>query len=157
MEIVTRYFWALAIPASLLNFLILSIRARPFLANAPDLEATFRGVMRWFIILMNAPFLVMGWGILFGGVPNAFYYLRPQDLNLYVLAFYFSVFVSCAVLLHWVWLRDGATFLSRLHRVFRVPKSPFLTKLFVFLLVGLGFLAIVAMVCFDLSLEEFKF
>lgn len=64
---------------------------------------------------MITPWLVMGVGIVFGGVPGLWNYLRPQDLNPYVWAWYLSVFGLACGFAYWVIFRDGAQRAVELH------------------------------------------
>jgi hypothetical protein len=62
-------------------------------------RAAFVGVLPW---------LVMGWGIVVGGVPNVWGFFRPQDRNPYVLAWFATLFALAIANALWVFLAGGA-------------------------------------------------
>lgn len=50
----------------------------------------------------------MGWAILMGGVPNIWYFFRPQDRNPYVLVWFATLFILAFGFAFWVFLLEGA-------------------------------------------------
>jgi len=50
----------------------------------------------------------MGWAILMGGVPNIWYFFRPQDRNPYVLVWFATLFILALGFAFWVFLLEGA-------------------------------------------------
>jgi hypothetical protein len=63
---------------------------------------------RWFAIASALPWAVMGWGIVLGGVPNIWYYFRPQDRNPFVLVWFATIFLIAFYFAYWVFVKDGA-------------------------------------------------
>jgi hypothetical protein len=105
-DLISRYFWVLCIAATLLNFRR-SRAGQPSAAETPvpTEDGTVRGRV---LASMIAPWVVMGFGIIFGGVPGVWNYFRPQDLNPYVWAWYLSVFLLSCGLAYWVLFAGGA-------------------------------------------------
>jgi hypothetical protein len=101
-----KYFWAIAIALTLLNYRWKTANLpRPSNGDSPD-----NGLLlyRRAVGLMIAPWLIMGVGILFGGVPGVWNYFRPQDLNPYVWAWYLCLFMLACGFAYWVLFRGGA-------------------------------------------------
>ena len=66
----SRYFWAMAIGISLINYVI----GRRRIVAASGLneiqQSETLGRFGRLYLLSDIPWLVMGWGVLFGGVPS---------------------------------------------------------------------------------------
>jgi hypothetical protein len=103
-----RYFWAIAIVMSLVNYMI----GRRRLADASGFNEIQRsdaqGLLVRLYLFSSLPWLVMGWGVLYGGVPSVFNYLRPLDHNPYVTYWYGSLFLLAIINALWVLLANGA-------------------------------------------------
>jgi hypothetical protein len=63
---------------------------------------------RRFAVVAALPWVVMGIGMVLGGVPNVWYYFRPQDQNPYVWAWFGTVFLVAIAFAWWIFFRDGA-------------------------------------------------
>ena len=61
----------------------------------------------------NLPWLVMGAGIVFGGVPSIFHYFDPSSANPFVLGWFASVFLIWLAGSYWLFARAGAETLIR--------------------------------------------
>jgi hypothetical protein len=105
-DFVNKYFWAIAAGVTLVNFRrrTASPSSQPYGSSSSDDDVLYRRAR----VAMVAPWVVMGIGIIFGGVPGVQNYFRPQDLNPYVWAWYCCVFILSCVFAYWVILRDGA-------------------------------------------------
>src|SRR5262249_23903787 len=73
----------------------------------------------WFCI----PWVAMGAGQTFGGVPSVWYYFRPEDGNLWVTFFFVSGLVVSIVISYWIYLANGAIILAE-HGFIRI-RLPF--------------------------------
>jgi hypothetical protein len=106
-NIVGRYFWLLCLALSAYQYVagVRSLASRD--PTDPRASAEAIALRRRFVILSDLPWVVMGWGILAGGVPNV-YFFRPQDRNPYVLAWFASIFVIVLYFAFWVFFRGGA-------------------------------------------------
>ena len=107
-----RYFWLLALVATVLNASIWCWNGKQWRQRDPALTESYRKLTRGFVIWGSLPWLVMGLGCMLGGL-NAFDYFDPARGNPWVIAFFASVFVIWVLLAHWVFVRDGAEQVAR--------------------------------------------
>lgn len=116
-QLFARYFWAIAIGMSLINYVIgrRRIVVESGLNEIQRNEA--QGLFARLCLFSNVPWLVMGWGVLFGGVPSVFNYFRPQDHNPYVTYWYGSLFLLAVVGALWVLLGNGARRMRELQQL----------------------------------------
>ena len=140
-----RHAWLMFIAVTVVNALILKFRARAYIRQEPSLAAGYEQLFTGVLLWGNLPWIVMGIGILFGGVPSVFSYFRPGDGNPFVLA-WFGVVVALWLLgFYWLFARRGAEFLVEHPGLLRrTPKSPTLIRFYYCLMVCGG----VAGVCF---------
>jgi hypothetical protein len=106
--IIGRYFWLLCLGVSAYNYIVgmSSLASRD--PTDPRASVDAIALRRWFAIYSALPWAVMGWGIIVGGVPNIWYYFRPQDRNPFVLVWFAAIFLVAIYFAFWVFLRDGA-------------------------------------------------
>src|SRR5881296_2823077 len=74
-----RHAWVLFIVVTCANGVSWWWQARKHIRAHPELRAGYRKLIGGWLIFGNLPFLVMGFGILFGGVPTVFDYLNPRN------------------------------------------------------------------------------
>jgi hypothetical protein len=114
-DLMSRNFWLVCIAIAAINYLLAD---RFGTAEAADdgrqLKRKYRG---WFWGLSIVPWLVVGYGQIFGGVPNIWAYFRPQDGDPYVWAFYASILLVYAIGAYWVLFCDGARIAAELQLV----------------------------------------
>jgi drug/metabolite transporter superfamily protein YnfA len=113
-DLLNKYFWAIAAGVTLFNFRRHAIRPSGQSNGNSVYDAALYRRARAILI---APWLVMGIGIIFGGVPGVQNYLRPRDLNPYVWAWYCCVFFLACFFAYWAILRNGASRAIRLRLV----------------------------------------
>ena len=120
-----RYVWLLFVAVTVVNALILRFRSRAYVQEQPALARGYEQLLRGVLLWGNLPWVAMGIGILFGGVPGVSSYLRPRDGNPFVLA-WLGVVVALWVLgFYWLFARRGAEFLVEHPGLFRGnPRSP---------------------------------
>lgn len=102
-----RHAWVLFILVTCINGAVWWHRGQPRIAADPTLAAGYRRLIRAWLIYENLPWLVMGAGILFGGVPSVFHYFNPRN-GPFVIAFYVTVFTLWIATGYWVLFRGGA-------------------------------------------------
>lgn len=107
-DILGRYFWLIALVFGALSYLAAARSVESFDDGDPRATSEAKSLRLWFAMVSTTPWLVMGVGILFGGVPNVWSYFRPQDGNPYVLAWFVTIFLIALVHLYWVFFRGGA-------------------------------------------------
>jgi len=112
-QLVAKNFWVLAIIITGLNFFLFKKQARDLIKTNPEFAPGFRKLFGDFFIWVNIPWIIMGWGMTVGTVPNIFYYFRPQDGNPYVLAWYISIFTLWIAGTYWLIFKGGAEMLTK--------------------------------------------
>lgn len=65
-----------------------------------------------FLFWGNLPWIVMGYGLTFGGVPGFWQYFRPHDGDPYVLSWFATGLMMWILGFYWLFFRDGTDFLS---------------------------------------------
>jgi hypothetical protein len=143
---ISKWFWAISILATFANVVGFRARVRPLLEANPELEEGFRSMMRAFLTWGNLPWVVMGIGCLWGGVPSVFHFFRPVDGNPYVLAFYASVVLVWVLGTNWLVFRGGAEIVVKYPGLFNIPlNSPRTVIVFWFLGLAGGITALLLM------------
>jgi hypothetical protein len=92
-NILGRYFWLVCLSISAYQYVVgmRSLASRDSTDPRASTEAI--ALRRWFLVVSDLPWVVMGWAILIGGVPNIWYFFRPQDQNPYVLTWFATLFL----------------------------------------------------------------
>lgn len=130
--------WVLFIFVTVFNAFYLKARSQKNIAKQPELKEGYDQLFKGYLIYSNIPWIVMGIGVLLGGVPGVFDFLRPRDGNIFVLAFYATVVILWILSIWWIYFKGGAEFLIKYPGVFNQDiKSPILLKvLFGVMLIG---------------------
>ncbi len=129
-EIISRFFWVLAIFVTLLNVAIFKARSLRHIKNNPELREGYGKLLRGYVVWLNIPWIVMGIGCTLGAVPTIWHYFRPSDGNPYVLAWFGSVFLLWTLGSYWLLLRGGAEMLVKHPGAFTTDiSSPTIIKL----------------------------
>ena len=108
---VFKYFWLLAIVCNVLNAVILRVRSKHYVQQRPELAGGYRKYFLGFLFWGSLPWIVMGVGIVFGGVPNVFSYFHPQDPNPFIRAWFGCIILMWLLGFYWIFARRGAEFL----------------------------------------------
>ncbi len=88
----------------------------------------------------------MGIGIVLGGVPGTFSFLRPRDGNLFVLAFHGTIIVLWILGIRWIYMNGGAEFLIKYPGAFnRNIQSPKFIKVYFGLALFVGLMGMIVM------------
>ena len=107
-NLIGRYFWAIGLAISAYHY-VLGMRALASRDQSdPRASPAAISLRRGFAVAGALPWVVMGWAIVIGGVPNIWYFFRPQDRNPYVLAWFATLFILAFGLAFWVFLLEGA-------------------------------------------------
>lgn len=150
-----RYVWIGFMAVGFFNGLGYWMRARRVAGENPELADGCRTMAKGFMIWLNIPFAVTGFGCLTGHVPSVLHFFRPQDGNPYVLAFYAATVLLWVLVFHWLFLRGGAELLA--------PQSgaspsrfggPTGIKLLYFLMVAGGIAGVIIVVKLDLPVDR---
>jgi hypothetical protein len=130
--------WVLFILITVFNSFYLKARSQKIIAEKPDLQEGYDQLFKVYLTYLNIPWVVMGIGVLFGGVPGVFGFFNPRDGNIFVLAFHATVVILWILSIWWIYFKGGAEFLVKYPGVFNQDiKSPILLKvLFAVMLIG---------------------
>ena len=149
--ITTKWFWAICIAVMCLNAGIFHFRSQHYISENPNLVNGYRTLIRGFLIWGNIPWIVMGIGCVMGGVPSVFHFFRPSDGNLFVLAFFASIFLIWVMGTFWLLFRGGAEILVKHAGLFNVNfKNPLMVKLYWFLCLAGGIAGVVVVFTMDI-------
>ena len=107
-EIMTKYFWVVAIIGTCANAFFYKMRSQEFIKADPSLADGYSKLIKGFLIWLNIPWIVMGIGCTIGGVPSVFHFFNPQEGNPFVLAWFGSVFILWILGSYWIFLKGGA-------------------------------------------------
>jgi hypothetical protein len=142
----TKWFWAVCIAVSFINARMFQARARRHALDNPQLSEGYRAIIKGFVMWGNLPWVVMGIGCVFGGVPSVFDFFRPRDGNPFVLAFFASVILVWVLGTYWLVFRGGAEMLVKHPGLFNVDlKNPKVVKLYWFLCLAGGVAGMILM------------
>jgi hypothetical protein len=106
--IVGRYAWLIFLMGTA-GFLWPSPRLRDRLTNDAAFAEADRIIRRKAFLWMSAPWVMMGFGELIGGVPSFWRFFDPRHGGPWVLAFFLSVFAVWIASAYWIFTRDGAS------------------------------------------------
>lgn len=138
--------WVLFIAATVFNAFYLKARSQKIIEKRPDLQEGYDQLFRGYLIYLNVPWVVMGIGILFGGVPGVFGFFRPRDGNIFVLAFHAVIVILWILSIWWLYFKGGAEFLVKHPGVFNFDfQSPMLVKIYFGLALAGGVIGIISM------------
>lgn len=112
MQRMFQHMWIVFILGTCANGAIWWIRGKKEIAAHPELEEGYRSLIRGWLLFGNLPWIVMGVGVVFGGVPDLFHYFDPRN-GPYVIAWYVSVVAVWILTAFWVFVRGGAEALIR--------------------------------------------
>lgn len=105
-QLISRYFWLICLAIAGYNYVVGTSYAKK-LAYPQENDAAV-SLRRWFGIAAALPWIVMGYGEFVGKIPSIWYYLRPQDGDPYVSAWFGLIFFEAVVFAYWVFYCDGA-------------------------------------------------
>lgn len=150
---VSKWFWALCIAGTFVNAGIFRFRAQRHIRENPDLADGYTTLIRGLVIWGNIPWIVMGIGCLFGGVPSALHFFRPRDGDPFVLAFFASAFLIWIMGTYWMLFRGGAEMLVKHPGLLNADfKNPLMLKLLWLLCLAGGVLGVTMMFITDIPL-----
>jgi hypothetical protein len=141
-----QHAWVLFIVVTCANGAIWWSRGKKEMAEHPELEEGYRSLIRGWLLYGNLPWVVMGVGIVFGGVPSVFHYFDPRN-GPYVIAWYVTVVALWIVTAYWVFVRDGAEALIRHPGLLNLPtQEPWAVKALLVLMLAGGIAGLTMMI-----------
>ena len=155
-QLIFKHFWILMIFTTLANGGIIWWKARAEIAENPECADELRDFIRGFVILLSIPWVVMGVGVVFGGVPTLFHFFKPKDLNPFVLGYHAAIFLDIAFVVRWIYFKGGAEFMAEHPSTMQgMPASPAAIKSLNTLMILGAFIAEIAMWVIDFQVPEF--
>ena len=131
MLLLFKHFWVVFILVTFLKAAIWWRLGGEHRQRDPSLTEDYRALVRGFVTWGNVPWLIMGVGILFGGVPSMFHYFNPRYPNPFVAAFFGSIVLLWLACTYWLFARGGAEQLVRCPGLVQPPvNNPTLIKRF---------------------------
>jgi hypothetical protein len=149
------YFWLICLAISAYQYYAAGrrVEADEHLSESMTVERT-RYIQR-FIAASTLPWIVMGAGQLTGSTSSVWEYFRPQDMNVFVVAFFGSVFALSLIFFYWVFFMEGArkaVELKLMHSQGFSGSAP-LTERQVKLFAGVGPLFVVAWIALGIFID----
>jgi len=142
MILLFRHAWVLFVCITCVNAAVWWYRGRGMVARNPDLEPGYRRLIRGWVIYGNLPWLVMGAGILWGGVPTVVHYFNPRN-GPFVVAFYVTVVTLWIAAFYWLFFRRGAEQLVAHPGLLNLPyERPWTVKALYLLMLAGGVLGL---------------
>ena len=160
----SKYFWLIAIAITLINTGLFRWRAQKNIDENPTLKTGYQRLIRNYLVWMNVPWLIMGVGCTYGGVPSIWHYFRPKDGNPYVLAWFGSVFLIWIFVSYWLFFRHGAEELAKYPGVFsfnlglqqRSVVHPVVIKLLYLVMLACGIAGVFFLWFANLAIPNFQ-
>jgi hypothetical protein len=112
MELISRHAWLFLVGVTCANGVVWWRRGQKEAVAHPELAEGYKRLVRGWLLFANVPWLVMGAGIVFGGVPSIWHYFNPRG-GPFVVAFYAAVVALWIALAQWVFVGGGAEALIR--------------------------------------------
>jgi hypothetical protein len=111
--IVSKYFWVIAMVVTSFNAIIFKRQSKQHIRDNPNLADGYDKMIRGYLFWLNMPWFVMGIGCTFGGIPTVFHFFRPKEGNVFVIAWWLSVFILWIVSFYWILFQEGAEKLAK--------------------------------------------
>jgi len=141
-----EHHWIVAILVISLTGRVWWLMGKPYRDREAGLTAGYRRLIRGLLIWGNIPWLIMGAGMLFGGVPSIDHFMDLKSSNPFVLCWLASVGFVWAGGTYWIFARRGAEQLVRHPGLIPFPMvGPFMVKFMWLILCACGALAVVTM------------
>jgi hypothetical protein len=148
-----RHAWVLFIVVTCANGAVWWWRAQRHMRTNPTLRPGYTRLIRGWLVFGNLPWLVMGLGILFGGVPTVFHYFNPRNGPV-VLTWYVTVIALWAASVYWLFFQRGAETLIAHPGLMNVPGNrPWILKAYFLLCLAGGVVGLLTMILLDLPVN----
>jgi len=116
--LIDKYFWIAFIVVTFINYVVLKIRVKPLIEKDASLEEGYNKILNSIVTWGNLPWVIMGYGIVTNHVSSISDYMKPQEMNPYVLLFVASIFLIYILLLRWIFFKEGAEMLLKHKGIF---------------------------------------
>lgn len=108
--LITHHFWLFALVVTAVNAVIYRQRFQALAAEHPDRAEGYQRFLIGFVAVSAGLWLVMGFGIVFGGVQGVFGYFNPATGNPFVLAWHATLIAVWIAGIVWLFFLGGAQF-----------------------------------------------
>ena len=105
-RLISEHFWAIALAFSAFNYWRAEHATLNSLSPAQTQES--KTYLRNFAAAAAVPWAIMGVGQMSGATPTVWHYFRPQDGNVFVVAWLAAVFLLSCAFAWWVFFANGA-------------------------------------------------
>ncbi|MFT5512942.1 MAG: hypothetical protein ACI8SE_001341, partial [Bacteroidia bacterium] len=126
-----KYFWIIMILAISIQGIVMRYQARKYIKENPDLRKGYDDFLKGWLFIMNAPYLVIGFGILSGLSQSIWDIFDWESGNPITIAFICSVMLLYLMGINWIYLRGGAIFFEKhpgLYNTISMSRSPYTTS-----------------------------
>ncbi len=153
IQVLFRHAWVAFIVVTCVNGATWWWGAQRHIRANPALRAGYVRLIRGWLIFGNLPWVVMGFGIVFGGVPTIFHYLNPRNGPI-VLTWYVTVVALWVASVYWMFFQRGAETLIAHPGLWTRPGiRPWMLKTYFLLCLAGGIVGPGAMIFLDLRVN----
>ncbi len=152
-QIMFRHAWFVFIAVTCLNGAVWWWRGQVHIRANPALRSGYERLIRGWLIYGNLPWVVMGAGIVFGGVPTVLHYFNPRNGPV-VVRWYVTVVALWVVSVYWLFFQQGAEALVAHPGLLNLPSNrPGTVKVFFLLCLAGGIAGLLVMILLDLPVD----
>lgn len=153
IQLFFRHAWVAFIVFTCVNGATWWWGAQRHIRASPALRPGYVRLIRGWLIFGNLPWLVMGFGIVFGGVPTIFHYFNPRNGPI-VVTWYVTVVSLWVASVYWLFFQRGAeTLIAHPGLLTRPGSKPWMVKAYFLLCLAGGIVGLGAMIFLDLPVN----
>ena len=112
-QFISKYGWLLFIAFTFLVVFQLKKTSSKHIIHNPNLEPSYKNLIKGVILFYNIPWFIMGFGNLTQMTHSIFEYFNPKLLNPVVLTFHVVLVLLWILNLWWIYAKKGAEFLEK--------------------------------------------
>lgn len=121
---IENLIWIFLVLGTSVNALIWSHRSKDHIETNPELEESYKRLIKSYLIYANIPWLVMGLLTLTGAIQSPFEILQPSNLKVGVIVWHISLFTILGLGTYWIFIKNGAQILVKHHVLFENSFRP---------------------------------
>lgn len=120
INLLFKYFWVLGIFGTVVNAVIFKSRSKKYSVELPERKSGYDKLFKGMLLFGNIPWLIMGFGIIFGFTDGVFDYFNPRLMNPIVLFFHLVIVILLILSAWWIYFYRGAEFIEEHPGFFQV-------------------------------------
>ena len=120
MHLLLQHFWIAFIVVGVINTLVVARKLRNRPEDHPEEAHERSRILMGFGLLMIAPWIWMGCGVLFGEADGVLSYFQPLHYGFWVRGFFVIIAIVYLLAVYWIFFGTGATTLARYPEVINV-------------------------------------